>query len=197
MPLFARIAATNGYPQIYRQQFVVRNVTEHFRIPIQMQKRPEKEPTMENLIISLDFDKSKFPNKHTCDGEDISPLIRLDRIHSKYLAIVLDDIIGPSEIFTHWLIWNFEARDSIPENVPKQAEIAEPFKAIQGTNDFGTIGYRGPCPPPGEGHSYYFNVYGFDIPLDIAPGAKRTILMKAMEGRMVQYGGQAIAVYQR
>jgi hypothetical protein len=33
--------------------------------------------------------------------------------------------------------------------------------------------------------------------LTIPPGAKKDVLMKALENRMVQYGGQAIAVYQR
>jgi phosphatidylethanolamine-binding protein (PEBP) family uncharacterized protein len=64
-------------------------------------------------------------------------------------------------------------------------------------NDFGTIGYRGPCPPPSEGHSYYFNVNGFDVPLTIAPGSKKDDLMNVLKGRMIQYGGQAIAKYRR
>jgi Raf kinase inhibitor-like YbhB/YbcL family protein len=157
-----------------------------------------KEMTFEeNLIISIDFDKSACPKKHTCDGEDISPLIRIDRIHAKYLAIVIDDRIGPSDLFTHWLIWNIEPRGIIPENIPRKAVLTEPFTAVQGTNDFGTIGYRGPCPPRGETHTYYFNVYGLDALLEVPPGADRDALQEAMKGHMVQYGGQAIAVYGR
>jgi hypothetical protein len=151
----------------------------------------------ENLLISIDFDKGTFPKKHTCDGEDISPVIHLDRIHSTYLAIIVDDAIGPSDRFTHWLIWNIEPRPIILENIPKAPEITEPFPAVQGTNDFGTIGYRGPCPPPGETHTYYFNVYGLDGKLKIPAGSTRDILLKAMRGHMKQYGGQAIAFYRR
>lgn len=151
----------------------------------------------ENLFISIDFDKGDFPRKHTCDGEDISPVIDIDRIHSPYLAIIIDDRIGPSERFTHWLIWDFESRPTIPEKIPRAAVITEPFTAVQGTNDFGTTGYRGPCPPKGEVHTYYFNVYGLDAILGIPPGSKRDVLEKAMEGHMGQYGGQAIATYSR
>ncbi|MFZ1128547.1 YbhB/YbcL family Raf kinase inhibitor-like protein [Methanoregula sp.] len=151
----------------------------------------------ENLFISIDFDKGIFPKKNTCDGEDISPQIHIDRIHSAYLAVIIDDWIGPSERFTHWLMWNIEPRALIPENIPKTPEITEPFPAVQGTNDFGTIGYRGPCPPPGETHTYYFNVYGLDAKLGIPAGSKREVLMDAMKGHMVQYGGQAIATYNR
>ena len=48
--------------------------------------------------------------------------------------------------------------------------ITEPFTAVQGTNDFGTTGYRGPCPPKGEVHTYYFNVYGLDAILEFHQG---------------------------
>ena len=69
--------------------------------------------------------------------------------------------------------------------------------AVQGMNDAGTIGYTGPCPPGREVHTYYFKVYGLDSLLDLKAGADRKMLERAMEGHMVQYGGQAIANYQR
>jgi len=151
----------------------------------------------ENLFVSISFDKGVFPRQHTCDGGDISPRIQIDRIHSPYLAVIVDDWIGPDNRFTHWLIWDIESQPSIPENIPKLAEITEPFAAIQGTNDFGTIGYRGPCPPPGEVHTYYFNVYGLDAKLVIPAGSKRDTLENAMKKHMIQYGGQAIATSSR
>jgi len=151
----------------------------------------------ENIFISIDFDKGIFPRKYTCDGEDISPLIHIDRVHSPYLAVIIDDWVGPSERFTHWIMWDINSRASIPENIPKAETIANPFPAVQGTNDFGTIGYRGPCPPSGEIHTYYINVYGLDAKLDLPPGSKRDALDEAMKGHMKQYGGQAIATYNR
>lgn len=151
----------------------------------------------ENLFIKIGFEHGVFPPVHTCDGEDLSPRIDIDRIQSPYLAVIVDDWIGPEERFTHWLMWDIEARPSIPEDIPKNAELREPFAALQGKNDFGTIGYRGPCPPSGKTHTYYFNVYGLDAKLGIPPGATRAELEKAMKGHMVQYGGQAIAAYSR
>ena len=156
-----------------------------------------KETLGENLVISVAFDKSSFPENHTCDGDDISPEIRVSRIHSPYLAIILDDQIGPSQMFNHWLAWNIEAREIIPENIPKTGVVTVPFSAVQGTNSFGNIGYQGPCPPAGEIHTYYFNVYGLDKKLDIPPGSDKAALMRAMEKHMVQYGGQAFATYRR
>jgi Raf kinase inhibitor-like YbhB/YbcL family protein len=151
----------------------------------------------ENLMVSIDFDKQSFPKKYTCDGENISPAIHIDRIHAEYLAVTLEDWLGPSEKFCHWIIWNIPARDTIPENIAKDPIITRPFDAVQGKNDKGTIGYTGPCPPKGGVHTYYFNVYGLDAKIDARPGASREELEKAMAGHTVQYGGQAIATYQR
>ena len=149
--------------------------------------------SMENLIISIDFDKGEFPKRYTCDGENISPAIRIERIHSQFLAITIEDWVGPSEKICQWLIWNIKARDAIPENIPGDPVITEPFEAVQGKNDLGKIGYSGPCPPKGEVHTYYFNVYGLDAKLDAPPGSTRADLEKAMAGHLVQYGGQSIA----
>jgi Raf kinase inhibitor-like YbhB/YbcL family protein len=155
------------------------------------------EKSMENLIISVDFDKGEFPKKYTCDGENVSPPISIERISSQFLAITIEDWIGPSEKICQWLIWNIKARDIIPENIPGDPVITEPIDAVQGKNDLGKIGYSGPCPPKGEVHTYYFNVYGLDAKLDVLPGSTRKDLEKAMAGHMIQYGGQSIATYQR
>ena len=152
----------------------------------------------ENLVIGTDFDNQSFPVQHTCDGANISPVIHIDRIHAPYLAIIVEDQIGPDYIFNHWLIWNIPARPEIPADIPRDPVLTKPFSAVQGKNDAGTIGYTGPCPPKkGEVHTYYFNVYGLDAELAVRPGATREQLGKAMEGHMVQYGGQAIAYYER
>ena len=152
---------------------------------------------MDNLLISVDFDKMDFPKKHTCEGEDTSPAIRIANCQSAFLAVTVDDWTGPDTRVCHWLMWDIGARDTIPENIPQAPVITQPFEAVQGKNDLGTIGYTGPCPPKGEVHSYYFNVYGLDRKLDLPPGASRAELEKAMEGHMLQYGGQPIATFQR
>ena len=152
---------------------------------------------MQNLVISIEFDKKEFPRRHTCDGENISPEIFIERTRSPFLAVILEDWTGPDEHFCHWIIWNIEARETIPENIPKEPIVTRPFAAVQGKNDFHTIGYYGPCPQKGETHMYYFNVYGLDGPLDIEPGSTADALKTAMEGHTVQYGGQVIASYTR
>jgi len=149
---------------------------------------------IEKLDVKLEF--SQFPKKYTCDGEDISPKIEIEELNAKSIAIIVDDPDAPIGTFTHWVIWNIEPANVIPEGIPKESEISKPFKAIQGKNNFGKIGYNGPCPPKGKPHRYFFKIYGLDTTLDLKKGSKKKDLEKAMEGHILQYG-EAMAKYGR
>ena len=155
-----------------------------------------KKEMKKDLTVKLEFDV--FPKKYTCDGDDISPKIIIEGFsnETKSLAIIMDDPDAPFRTFTHWLIWNIEPTNIIPENISKESRINEPIKALQGINDFGRIGYGGPCPPAGKPHRYYFRVYALDTMLDIEAGADRKSLEKAMEGHVIHYG-EAMAKYGR
>ena len=155
-----------------------------------------KKEGKKELVVKLEFDK--FPAKYTCDGEDISPKILIEGLSEevKSIAIIMDDPDAPFRTFTHWLIWNIEPTNEIPENIPKEKEISEPIKAKQGINDFGEIGYGGPCPPAGKPHHYHIKVYALDTMLDLEAGADKKSLEKAMEGHIIQYG-EAVATYER
>lgn len=158
------------------------------------EKEEVKELAVEKLDVKLEF--SEFPEKYTCDGEDISPRIEISGIKdAKSIAIIVDDPDAPFGTFTHWLIWNIEPTNIIPEGIPKKDEIADPIKAIQGKNDFGKIGYNGPCPPKGV-HRYFFKVYALDTKLDIPSGSGKMQLENAMKDHVIQYG-EAIATYGR
>ena len=74
--------------------------------------------------------------------------------------------------------------------------IDVPFSAVQGKNDFGTIGYRGPCPKEGETHQITFKVYGLDSRLELPGGFTTDELNTAMQGHVVQFGN-TIAMYRR
>lgn len=55
----------------------------------------------------------------------------------------------------------------------------------QGTNDFGLLGYGGPCPPSGLPHRYFFKLYALDIELGLAPGATKQQVERAMQGHVL------------
>jgi Raf kinase inhibitor-like YbhB/YbcL family protein len=150
---------------------------------------------MENLQAEIGFDV--FPRRHTCDGDDISPEIRLKGAEAPYYAVIVTDPGAPGGAFDHWVIWNIPKTDRIPENIPHEGVVESPVRAVQGRTDFGRIGWNGPCPPIGAAHEFYFNVYGLDAELDLDPGATAADLRRTMEGHQLQYSGFAVATYRR
>jgi hypothetical protein len=84
----------------------------------------------------------------------------------------------------------------IPPGIPRTGTVAIPLPAVQGRNDFGRIGYDGPCPPPGSTHRYTFKVYGLDTMLSLPAGATKGELIGAMQGHVLQFG-DTMAMYSR
>ncbi len=149
---------------------------------------------MEGLDVDLGF--SVFPPKHTCDGTNVSPEIGIRGLRTPYLAIILEDPDAPAGTYTHWLIWNVDATGTLPEGLPARGRITDPVSAVQGTNDHGSVGYYGPCPPREATHRFFFRVYGMREEIDLAPGADRIALEDALKDVIEQYG-EAMAAYGR
>ncbi len=137
------------------------------------------------LSVALPFEK--FPRKYTCDGDNISPPVEIDGVSKKArtMAIIMDD--PDAHYFTHWIVWNIPANVSlIPENIPAEPVVSEPINAVQGVNDFKSIGYGGPCPPFGI-HKYRIQVYVLDTYLSLKPGSTKKELENAMKGHILQH----------
>lgn len=138
--------------------------------------------------LDVEVEGGSMPSEETCEGPDYTPEVRIKGLWAPYFALIMDDPSASRGGFTHWLLWNVPRTDHIPRNIPKSAETAFPVRAVQGRNDLGGIGYRGPCPPPGEVHELDVRVYGLDEPLDLPPASDRKALEKAMDGHIIQYG---------
>lgn len=150
---------------------------------------------MEPLRVRLDF--LEFPPTHTCDGANTSPRIMLSGLNAVSVAVMAVNPFQPSCCsFCPWLIWNIPAGPEIPAGISPEGIVSFPITAVQGMNDFGRIGYSGPCPPQGTTHRYTFKVYGLDAMLTLAPGATKAGLITAMRSHVLQYGETA-ALYSR
>src|SRR5262249_29292099 len=58
----------------------------------------------------------------------------------------------------------------------------------QGKNDFGEVGYGGPCPPGGT-HRYVFPLYALDAPLGLAATSPtRSEVLEAVKGHILAEG---------
>ena len=115
-------------------------------------------------VTSLAFRQYRpIPKKHTCRGENLSPEIRWTFSgKAESFAIVCSDPDAPKGTFIHWIIYNIPARARrLPEGIPQKPQVGN-GDIQQGKNDFGKVGYQGPCPPAGKSHRYIFTVYALD-----------------------------------
>lgn len=114
----------------------------------------------EKLIVKGFEENGYIPMIYTCEGDDVSPEMKIENFdQKKYYMIILNDPDAPVGLFTHWIIYNIKAESGIiKRDIEKISITSEGF--YQGKNDFGKIGYGGPCPPKGDKpHRYMFNLF--------------------------------------
>lgn len=143
------------------------------------------------------LDGDKIPIKYTCQGQDVSPPLAWNEppAGTQSFVLIVNDLGAPRGVFPHWIVFNVPPNSrELPESVPTQAQL--PGGAIQGKNDFGRIGYGGPCPPPGRPHQYQFTLYALDRSLGLEPGAFRAQLVNAMQGHILAQS-QLVGTYKR
>ena len=128
---------------------------------------------------------SKIEPIYTCDGKDISMPLMIEGIppNTRSIAILMEDPDAPTGIFTHWILYN------LPPNIkwlPQDFDsyISKIKGAKEGRNDFGKIGYGGPCPPSGT-HRYILHIYALDSKLSLHPGANREQFLEAIKGHVI------------
>jgi len=152
---------------------------------------------MEIKITSPAFEAGgMIPPKYTCDGANISPPLQWQGVPegTKSLALINDDPDAPMGTWVHWVVFNVGAEvAALAEHIPTDKTLAG--GTMQGTNDFGKIGYGGPCPPRGA-HRYFFRIYALDTRLDLEAGARKSSLLKAMEGHILAQG-ELVGKYER
>jgi Raf kinase inhibitor-like YbhB/YbcL family protein len=138
-----------------------------------------------------------IPVKYTCASQNVSPPLRWKDVPAETasFALIMDDPDTAVGTFTHWVMFNVPADvGDLPEGVPADTEAYG--GATQGKNGGGRLGYFGPCPPPGAPHHYRFFLYALDIRLNLAAGASKEQVLKAMEGHILGQG-QLVGLYQR
>ena len=158
----------------------------------------EEEGVMAFAIRSDAFDADQpIPTRFTCDGDDVSPALSWSDVPdgTQSLALIMDDPDAPRGVFTHWVLFNLPAgARSLPEGVAKTERPES--GGFQGRNDFGDIGYGGPCPPPGGPHRYRFFLYALDGLIDLGAGASKQQVLDAVEGHVLAEA-QLVGSYQR
>ena len=150
---------------------------------------------MEIKLTSTAFENNNMiPSKYTCDGENISPLLKWEKGYegTKSFALICDDPDAPMGTWVHWVLYNIPPDiTELQENIPPDDTLSN--GAIHGITDFKRLGYGGPCPPGGT-HRYFFKIYALDIELDLQSGATKEELLDIIEGHILGKG-QLIGKY--
>lgn len=147
----------------------------------------EGRPVAEFVLTSSAFQEGeRIPDRYTCKGEDLSPPLswREAPAGTKSFALIVEDPDAPGGTFIHWVIYNLPAAlTELSEGVTASEQLED--GTLQGVNDFRTIGYRGPCPPPGKPHRYFFILQALDRELDLKARATKAQLEKETRGHVL------------
>jgi len=149
------------------------------------------------LTSSAFTDGSPIPARHTCDGPDVSPMLKWSGAPSgtKSFALICDDPDAPAGTWVHWVLYNLPATAAeLPEDVPETETLSGGAK--QGLNDFNRIGYGGPCPPRGNPHRYFFKLYALGTDLKLRARATKKDVVNAMQNHILAEG-QLMGTYKR
>lgn len=142
------------------------------------------------------FNGGSIPEKFTCKGLNISPLLvwtHPPAATKSFALIVIDGDAKPGQSVL-WLYYGIPDETSgLPENVTH--EMVFENGSAQGTNDFHNLGYNGPCPPRHKEHHYVFVLYALDTEGEVKPGLTRDDLVRTMEGHIVAKA-QIVGTYQ-
>jgi Raf kinase inhibitor-like YbhB/YbcL family protein len=127
-------------------------------------------------------DGGVIPPKYTQDAGDaaVSPPLSWTNVPPNTQSFVLHmhdpDVAlqrGTNDVI-HWLVWDIPGdATGLPEGVKPEAMSANGM--MQGKNNGGVVGYRGPgAPAAGPMHHYTFELYALDTKLNIHPAEDAT-----------------------
>jgi Raf kinase inhibitor-like YbhB/YbcL family protein len=146
-------------------------------------ERESPMPSSEFSLTSTDFaDGEPIPAKFSCDGVNVSPALSWSGAPdgTAAFALIVDD--PNARGFIHWVLADMtgSATGALPEAVS-----ASPDAPVQGRNDFGAIGYGGPCPPAGSDHRYRFTLIALDRPLGLLGTPSADEVRAAADGHVL------------
>jgi Raf kinase inhibitor-like YbhB/YbcL family protein len=132
------------------------------------------------LTLQLPFvDGGRIDVRYTCEGDDVSPALSWQDLPEGTVEVAVSMIDLDADGFVHWVVTGLDPTSSglLEDEVPEQA--------VQAQNSFGTPGYRGPCPPDGEEHTYLFTLYALDSAPDVVDGQDGAGAIAALETRQL------------
>lgn len=160
---------------------------------------------MSILVTSPAFeDGMPIPRKYAAEpeGQNVSPPLSWTGIPdgAKELALVCEDPDAPMGTWIHWVIYKIPVTATgLSEGIAQDKRLKDPRGVFQGKNSWPsgqTIGYRGPLPPPGSPHRYFFRLFALEAHLAVQPGMAWDVLQQDITGHVLEEG-QLMGTYER
>ena len=125
----------------------------------------------ENFTLTSDDLKGQLTKKQEfkgfgCSGENISPALNWSNApkETKSFAIIMYDPDAPTGSgWWHWSAFNIAASTTSLASNASGLKLL-PKGSAEGTNDYGSVGFGGACPPKGDGdHRYVLTIHALDV----------------------------------
>lgn len=154
-------------------------------------------PAVFQLTSPAFKDGDAIPPPYACDGMNMSPPLSWTDppAGTQSLALIVTDPDAPAGTFVHWVVYNMPASErSLPKAYKRLTRQSD--GTLQGINEFGKVGYGGPCPGTENTHRYRFTLYALDARLPDKIGYSAGELGSAMNGHILAKT-QLIGTYRR
>jgi Raf kinase inhibitor-like YbhB/YbcL family protein len=136
-----------------------------------------------------------IPGRYTCDGDDISPPLAWSGTPAATVAMAVIVTDPDARGFVHWAATDVAPGKTGGGPSGTDGALAEAASAAnggagagaEGRNDFGRVGWGGPCPPGGS-HRYVFRVYALSERVGLAAGFSGDQLRRRLAGSTLAWG---------
>ncbi len=128
------------------------------------------------LLVTPWSETSEIDQLYSCNGEGESPAMSWNNLPAGAveLAIVVTDRDFGG--YVHWVLAGLD-----PSASPFFQQGSVPPGAVQALNGSGQAGWLGPCPPPGERHTYDTTLYALNRPSGVTEGQDAAAAIAAVQ----------------
>lgn len=139
-----------------------------------------------NLELKGPFaNKARIPIEFTCDGKNISPMLKIANVppNTKSFVLILYNPDAPYGIYYNWVVYNIPSTVTL---LPEGFNIDLPEGVVMGKTSSGDVLYRGPCPPNSALHHYIFKLYALNTMLNLEGGVEAEELLARIKRHIIE-----------
>ena len=122
--------------------------------------------TSTDIAEGQQLDNTFVLNGFGCEGDNVSPALAWSNAPESTQSFVItayDPDAPTGSGWWHWVAFDIPADVNALDQGAGSEGGEMPAGAVQSRTDFGSTGFGGACPPPGEVHRYEFTVHALGV----------------------------------